>query len=150
MEGAGPTPSPTRWCSLAALQPVIVTLWHSLFLPGGEGEARAAEPISACSVPGGKGAPVGFRIFDTPVRRGSEVGLHSTGVSLPFFLSVRLLSIILALFPHPTPRPPNHHHHHREITCQNIDDLSVHFGFEPFSAKDSVLMHRCFSLVLSV
>lgn len=60
------------------------------------------------------------------------MGLHSTGVSLPFFLSVRLLSIILALFCH---HYHHHHHHQWEVTCQQM-------CCKPFSANDLSLVHK--------
>lgn len=96
MEGAGPTPSPTRWCSLAD------TLTR--FLPGGEVGllGRTHQCLVLCQAARGRRSGSGgvSALLYKGEGAGSEVGLHSTGVCLPFFLSVRLLSIILALFCH--------------------------------------------------
>lgn len=60
---------------------------------------------------------------------------------LPFFLPDSFLSSLchLSLISSPW-------------TCQNIKDLFVHFSFfffPPFSDKDTVLMHKMFSHILS-
>lgn len=70
--------------------------------------------------------------------RGSELGLHSTGVCLSFclipFIIVSSFSYFITL----------------EVPRQNVKDWFVHFLlFASFSGKDTVLMHKMLSRILS-
>lgn len=138
MEGQGPTPSHTHWCSLPSLRPVTVTLNRMLIKPAlawnlygkvGLGTYMCTDDPSVPALCQATGGWLGSHWHY--YMKGSELGLHSTGVCLSFCLTafyyycVIFISYFITL----------------EITCQNTNDLSVHFIFS-FLGKDTVLMHK--------
>lgn len=118
MEGGrrGLTPSRTRWCSLPSLRPVTVTLnagrasacLEPLWKYGVRNTHMHSWPVSACAVPGCRGL-VGFPWHYC--MKGSELGLHSTGVCLSFCLIAFYYYCVIflsLLFHHPGNHLPNY------------------------------------------
>lgn len=133
MAGQGPTPSPTHWCSLPSLRPVTVTLYRML-----------VKPALAWSLYGKVGWGTHTCTADPSVpvlgqAAGGWLGSHRHYCMKGFaFLSAWLLSIIIVS------SFSFSYFITLEITCQNINDLTVHFIFS-FSGKDTVLMHKMLS-----
>lgn len=133
MEGQGPTPSRTHWCSSPSPRPVTVTLnaGRASTLPGasmekwGEEHAQLTHQCLHCARLQG----AGWVPFDATVLKGQSLVSTAQGFA---FLSAWLLSIIVSPFSYFITL---------EITCQNINVLSVHCTFW-VSEKDTVLMHK--------